>query len=365
MKPGIPVLVLVLVLAMSCGSRIPEPDLYPVFTTSPVSRDSDDPAIWINRTDPASSLVLGTDKGLDGALFVFDLEGREIEALTVRPLARPNNVDVEYGLQLGGIPTDIAVVTERAASRLRVYSLPDMSELDGGTGIPVFEGQVNREPMGIALYRRSTDDAVFAIVSRKDGPSGSYLWQYRLTDDGNGRVKGSLVRAFGTFSGSGEIESIAVDDELGYVYYSDERAGIRKYQADPSLPEANRELAFFGYDSFKRDREGISIYSTGPGLGYLIVSDQQGYAFNVYPREGASGEPHTHRLITKLYLATIESDGSEVTSETLTPSFQTGLFVAMSDDKTFHYYSWEAISEFYGLDRATLSTEAQVLIKSR
>ena len=350
MKPVFLFLGLVLVLPLSCGYRVPEPDLYPVFTTSPVSRDSDDPAIWINRADPGGSLVLGTDKGIDGALYVFDLEGREIEALTVRPLARPNNVDVEYGLQLGGIPTDIAVVTERAASRLRVYGLPDMSELDGGTGIPVFEGQANREPMGIALYRRSMDDAVFAIVSRKDGPSGSYLWQFQLADDGNGRVKGSLVRAFGTFSGNGEIESIAVDDELGYVYYSDERVGIRKYQADPSQPMADRELAIFGLDSFRRDREGISVYCTGPGSGYLIISDQQGYSFNVYPREGEPGRPHVHGLITKLYLATIDSDGNEVTSETLPTPFQSGLFVAMSADRTFHYYSWEAICEVYGLN---------------
>ncbi len=47
-------------------------------------------------------------------------------------------------------------------------------------------------------------------------------------------VKGTLVRKFGLFSGKKEIESIAVDDALGYVYYSDEGYGVRKYYADPS-----------------------------------------------------------------------------------------------------------------------------------
>jgi hypothetical protein len=36
------------------------------------------------------------------------------------------------------------------------------------------------------------------------------------------------VRRFGDFSGIGEIEAVTVDDELGFVYYADEAAGIHK-----------------------------------------------------------------------------------------------------------------------------------------
>ena len=71
--------------------------------------------------------------------------------------------------------------------------------------------------MGIGLYRRPKDGAIFAIVSPKAGPKTNYLWQYRLDDDGTGRVKATFVRRFGAFSGNGEIEAVAVDDELGYV----------------------------------------------------------------------------------------------------------------------------------------------------
>jgi len=38
------------------------------------------------------------------------------------------------------------------------------------------------------------------------------------------------------------------------------------------------------------------------------------------------------------------SDGSEVTSAALGARFPSGLFVAMSDDRTYHFYSWEAIA---------------------
>ena len=75
-----------------------------------VRHDSDDPAIWINRADPAQSLVLGTDKDADGALYVFDLQGRVVADKVVRGLLRPNNVDVAYDVVLGGRKVDVAML---------------------------------------------------------------------------------------------------------------------------------------------------------------------------------------------------------------------------------------------------------------
>ena len=37
------------------------------------------------------------------------------------------------------------------------------------------------------------------------------------------------------------------------------------------------------------------------------------------------------------------SDGSDVTSTALGSQFPHGLFVVMSDNRTFHYYRWEDI----------------------
>ena len=81
-------------------------------------------------------------------------------------------------------------------------------------------------PMGIALYKRPRDGAIFAIVAPKTGGRDRYLWQYRLTASANGIVSGALVRRFGNYSGTSEIEAVAVDDELGYVYFADEDYGI-------------------------------------------------------------------------------------------------------------------------------------------
>jgi 3-phytase len=313
----------------------------PRVVSEAVSHDSDDPAIWINRTDPAQSLIVGTDKDVDGALYVFDLQGRIQHDKVVRGMVRPNNVDIAYGVDIGGKKVDVVVVSERYAHRLRVYRLPDMAPVDGG-GIPVFDNERARDVMGIALYTRPIDGALFAIVSRSDmyAPLAGYLHQYRLVDDGTGTLRGVFTRAFGSWSGLKEIEAIAVDNELGYVYYSDENTGIRKYLADPMAEDANDELALFGTDNFTDDREGISIYKRSDGTGYLLVSDQQANRFNVYPREGEAGNAHSHLLLQSVMLATDESDGSDITTVAL-PGFPGGLFVAMSTDRTFQFYAVE------------------------
>jgi 3-phytase len=323
------------------GVRTAEVPLKPVVITEPTRHDTDDPALWIHPTDRTKSLVIGTDKDTDGALYVYDLAGKIVQR--VGGLKRPNNVDLAYGFMVGGKPTDLVVLTEREMQRLRVFSVPDMKPLDRGDLI-VFDGDKNRAPMGVALYQRPRDGALFAIVGGKSGPTEGYLAQYRLEDDGRGMVKMKLVRQFGRYSGKKEIESIGVDPELGYVYYSDESFGVRKYAADPDAPDAGRELATFGTSGYASDHEGISIYKLDERTGYILVSDQQANQFRIYKREGEPGRPHEHTLVKTVRVSTLESDGSEVTSVPLGPKFPHGLFVAMSEGKVFHYYSWDDIA---------------------
>jgi len=330
---------------VSCSAE-PERGEAPLIKISPdvvteaVSTDSDDPAIWINHQSPSESLILGTDKDSSGGIFVFNLDGKILPDKSIRDIERPNNIDVEYGFNLNGDTIDLAVFTERYRQALRIYSAPEMQPIDGG-GITVFEGvdtaMEANAPMGIALYKNTESDSIYAIVSRKYGPQDStYLWQYVLEPAVDRTVTARLVRKFGAFSAKAEIEAIAVDDELGYVYYADETAGIRKYYADPA--KGNKELAFFGQNDFTEDQEGISLLDKGEGKGYIIVSDQQANAFNIYPREGKEENPHRHEKIKALHLSTIESDGNEVSGFAFGDKFPEGIFVAMSEGGYFHIY---------------------------
>ncbi|MDN3670486.1 phytase [Echinicola jeungdonensis] len=313
----------------------------PVYVTGKVKHDSDDPAIWVNKSNPAKSLVIGTDKDKDGALYVFDLKGNIIDSLMAKGIQRPNNVDVGYGLKLGDSLVDFAVTGERLTSKLRFYSLPDMKEIHKG-GIEIFKGEKGeeyRDLMGIALYHDSKSGKHYVIAGRKNGPTdGTYLWQYEIQNK-DGKLSLDLVRKFGQFSGKKEIEAIAVDQKLGYVYYSDEGVGVRKYHAQPE--KGNEELALFAQEGFTKDHEGISIYELDSLTGYILVSDQEANQFHVFPREGSENNPHQHKLLTKIKTRTLSSDGSELVSVKLDSTFTKGLFVAMSDDKTFQYYKWE------------------------
>ncbi|GAB2632420.1 phytase [Belliella aquatica] len=316
----------------------------PIFITDTLKHDSDDPAIWINPTDPSKSLIIGTDKDIDGALYVFNLEGKTIDSLVVRNLKRPNNVDVGYGFQVGDQKVDFAVTGERFTSKLRFYSLPDMKEIVEG-GIEIYLGETGeeyRDLMGVAVYHNPTSGKHYVIAGRKNGPTdGTYLWQYEMISSPEG-LKLELVRKFGQYSGKKEIEAIAVDHQLGYIYYSDEGVGVRKYYADPE--KGNEELALFAQEGFTQDHEGISIYQLDEKTGYILVSDQEVNQFHVFPREGNSSNPHQHELITIIKTSSLSSDGSEVTSVPLNETFKKGLFVAMSDDKTFQLYRWEDLA---------------------
>lgn len=331
-------------LALSCSDKLAplkKDAIAPTVVTQPLPHDTDDPAIWIHPTDATKSVIVGTDKDTDGGLYMYDLKGTILKKSIA--LKRPNNVDIAYGLKVGELTIDIAVTTERETNKIRVFAMPNLEPIDNG-GIPVFEGEIERDPMGIALYTRPSDGAVFAIVGRKFGPSGTYLWQYELKAGVNGTVSATLVRKFGNFSGRKEIEAIAVDNELGFVYCSDEQVGIRKYYADPAKND-NTELAIFGQKDFKSDHEGIALYKSSPNTGYILVSNQQANTFVVFAREGTNGNANQHLKVAEVSTSTIECDGADATAINLGPQFPKGMLVAMSNGMTFHYYNWEVIQK--------------------
>lgn len=318
-------------LVLSCKQQLPE--IKAAVITEQTLHDTDDPAIWVNYKDRSKSIVFGTDKNTEGAIYAFDLEGKIIESKTIRGLKRPNNIDLEYGFKLNdSTVVDVIAFTERERKKFRLFSVPDMKPLDNG-GFEVFKDATEPEtnlPMGIALYKSSKTNDLYAIVSRKTGPKNGYLYQYMLRSDSLG-VHSKLIRKFGKFSGKKEIEAIAVDNETGLVYYSDEGHCIRTYYAEPS--KGNEELFCFGGEHFKEDIEGIAIAKYDDKT-FLIVSNQQAHTFNVF-------DANTNDFVKEINLGTVETDGCDVTTLALGTLFPKGLFVSMNDNKEFYYHDLE------------------------
>jgi 3-phytase len=345
MKPFLCVLGLLMASCSAGNGEQLSPKLEQYAATEQVPDDPDDPAIWIHPDDAAQSLIVGTNKVEKprGSVIVFDLQGKILQ--TIPNLDRPNNVDIEQRVTIGGETVDIAVVTEREARGVRIYAIDPRSRTLGERAVvPVFLGEHgdHAAPMGVAVYKR-TDGAAFVIVGRKSGPREGYLWQYRLTE-GFGL---KFVRKIGSFSGTGEIEAIVVDDALGYIYYADESAGIRKYKADPDAPDAGRELALFGQTGYRGDREGLAIYARDGGTGFLVSTDQieGGSRYLLYRREGGALGPHDHSKPVAVFDSSADStDGIDVTSVPLIPDLPLGLLVAMnSGPKNFLIFAWPEI----------------------
>jgi 3-phytase len=300
-----------------------EREITPVLETESVDADVDDPAIWIHKSQPAQSLIIGTIKSPKplGGLVVYSLDGKILER--VRDIDRPNNVDI-----LG----DICVTTERLARQLRVYRVsPTAPHLTLLGTIPVFTGEQGEQaaPMGIALWRRPADRALFAFVSRKTGPRDGYLWQYQLTIDGQ-QVSGAKVRAFGSFSGAAEIEAVAVDHRRGLVYYSDENCCVHVWHADPTARNADQEVTRFATTGFRANREGIGITAR-----HIIVTDQ------LTPHSDYHVFRHKDHAPVAIWHGKAEStDGLDVTATPLGPRFPHGLLVVMNNSRrNFQFYA--------------------------
>jgi 3-phytase len=141
----------------------------PVFAsgqTEPVaSRDdaADDPAIWVNASDPAQSLIVGTDK--QAGLYVYGLDGavRHFSAA-----GRVNNVDIRDGISFGGEEAIIVAASDRADianAHILFFRLnTDPVRLDQIARIPAGPG----EAYGFCLGR-APDGLLHAFLNTKEG----------------------------------------------------------------------------------------------------------------------------------------------------------------------------------------------------
>jgi len=316
-------------------------------STGAVKGDADDPAIWIHPVNPSKSVIIGTDKDASGGLYVWDMAGKQIQYVA---LGRPNNVDVRYGMKVGGQLIDIAVTNSRSnPKQIKVFKINpnDGTLTDITTDSRILTPELD-DPYGLCLYQRQSDDAMFVIESTQSGAK-SNLHQYRLEDDGNGKVKGTYERTFGNNMIRKYVEGLVADDELGYVYASDETYAIRKFYADPARGNDDQIIAFGFGDGITGDREGLAIYQCPNGMGYLLASNQSGTNVKVYRREGEGGDPHKHTLVTTIKTnGSSSTDGLDVTNRPSSAQFPKGFLVTHNaPGKQFKLYAWEEIAQTY------------------
>ncbi len=100
----------------------------------------------------------------------------------------------------------------------------------------------------------------------------------------------------------------------------------------------------FGRTGYQGNREGLALYATAKGKGFLISTDQiQGNSrYILYRREGSGADPHDHSEVVAVLEGGADStDGIEAVSRPLGRAFPRGLLAAMnSSGKNFLLFNW-------------------------
>ncbi len=295
--------------------------------TQPTEHDgdsADDPAIWVNRQDPAKSLIIGNDK--QGALETYDLDGRLVQRIEAATKFW-GNVDVRQAVNLGAGTADIVAA---ANAGLRLYAVNRETRLlepitvDGGP-LDTTGGE------GVCLFNSPDGNlAVFMVFI-----SGN-VKQFLLEGDGLGHLSADGVRSFKVGS---EAEGCVVDDHNRALYINEENTGTWRYDAGVGAG-AKRTLVdgIVSKGHQLPDVEGITMIDDGAGNG-LIFSSSQGQVeeksyFTVYDRRSNDYRSRFRIVDGPNADGCSHTDGIAATAESLGPQFPNGAFVCQDDHNT-------------------------------
>lgn len=323
------------------------PAVHAVAETEPVNTDgdaADDPAVWVDRRDPARSLIVASQKRY--GVLLYDLKGKLLQSL---PAGRINNVDLRDGFVLDGREVALVAGSNRSDASLDLWVLdPDARALrdvaDGVLALGL------HDPYGLCLYRspRSGDTQVF--VNDKDGR----VQQWRLVARANGRVGIEKLREFRLDT---QPEGCAADDTGATLFLGEEGRGVWVLGAEPGDDANTRTLIDHTGTGGQlvADVEGMSLLRAADGAGYLVVSSQGEHAYAVYDRSA----PHRYRgkfAITDDLAAGIdgaqETDGLDLVSADLGGVYTRGLLVVQDGYNTlpaanqnFKLVPWSAVEK--------------------
>ena len=314
------------------------------FETEPVENSddtADDPCVWIHPTDPSLSIIIGTDKDENSpGLRVYDVNGNQIYTTSNE---KANNVDIRYGMNLGGKSVDIVTTGLRVSNTLGVYkvdpknrSLVSVAARNINLGIEVY---------GSCMYKDVKSNTFYAIINDKRGN----VEQYRLFDNGSGLVDAELVR---TLKLPGQLEGCVADDILGHLYIGEEEHGIWKYEASPDGSNTGTLIDTIG-PHIAADVEGLTLYYAGETAGYLIASSQGDDTYVIYSREGRNDFIGRFSVVDSETIdGTSSTDGIDVCNMSLGGELNNGVFIVQDDvndkgNQNFKIISWDNIANIF------------------
>jgi 3-phytase len=275
----------------------------------------DDPAIWVNPDNPGLSIILGTDK--NAGLSTYRLNGREQQFVAE---GKPNNVDVRYGFRTGdGFSSDLIGYTDMEKNEIVIMRVGTNGAIN-----PIAGGNIRSDlesVHGFCFYQSQFSGKLYAIANDKEGN----IEQWELRSAGTFIA----VEKARTLKLKSQVEGMVSDDELGLLYVSEKNKGIWRFNAEPDGSPAGMFIKDSGKSNSKIafDIEGLAIYKTERGGGYLIASSQGNNSFAVFSRGGNNGHIGSFRIGGGEFDDTRDADGIAVVSDSLSPQFPKGILV--------------------------------------
>lgn len=295
---------------------------------------ADDPAIWVHRSDPSRSRVLGTNK--KQGLLVYDMQGKQQQLLEV---GRLNNVDLRQGVMMGGKAVDLAVATQRDDNSVVIFGIDANGVVSELVRVPTDLDKI----YGICLYQ-PVGGGLETFVNDADGR----YRQYRIEASGN-TYAGKLVRQFKVAT---QPEGCVADDRNARLFLGEEKRGLWVMAADAAAPASMRMVLPVG-PQLHADVEGMAIYH-GKRASYLVVSSQGNNSYVVLD----ALPPYKVRGVFRIGFnsaagidGSSETDGLDVTSANLGGAFADGMLVVQDGYKhlpdgpqNFKYVRWADIA---------------------
>ncbi len=325
-------------------------EVYAVHETDEVIsyNSADDPAIYLHSINSDSSFFIGTDKSTNGRLELYNMDGSRF---WTTPAGKSlNNVDVMYGFPLGNDTIDIVGASNRSNNRLEIYTVDEGSRtllnITGSTttGLSALYGFI--------FYKDVCNNKYYAFLTLKN--SSGFVYQYELTDSGNGTIDATLVRQI--LNLPTRTEGMSADQILGKLYIAEEAVGVWIYDADPLGGSARTLLDTIAPTGHLMPSvEGITIYYATDTTGYILVCSQGISTYHVYDRTNGNAYLGEFTITAGTLPAAYKADGIDVLSFPISSTYPNGVFITHDNALAGQYTNymtvpWESIADSLNLE---------------
>ena len=287
--------------------------------TPPVKCDSigddsaDDPAFWYNNSNPAKTVVFGSNK--KGGIHSYDLDGKELQFVQCGQI---NNIDVRQGIvTTSGKTIDIIAGSNRSDNSISFFILDKNGWINPKNEFKMLLGDY--VPYGFCL-QKTKYNKLYAYVNDKNG----IIYQIKVDFDENGISDKDIVRILKVPT---QPEGMVVDDEDEMLYIGEEQKGIHYISTLPNSGVETRILKGSSTVNNKLityDIEGLTLFQKDRRK-YLVASIQGNFSYAIFDLKKKKYLT-SFKIVDGKYDAVEETDGIDILQKPLNKKFPEGVF---------------------------------------